>query len=231
VLSLASIGAAACGSDDPVTAPADSIESEPGAPEAPTSPPASEPGATAIPSSSVATAGSTTDAPGPTAPESTAPDPAGQPPIASTGGASTGAGSCTATLTGGIEASWKGVSGPGSVTSSYWMTEDQRAAYEATLGGAPQPLVLNCWSADQGHLVTLSASDETAMPFEPGTYVVGAVASTPDVLWITPADDETVIAEITSFDENGIAGTVAFEDPSVGGERVRVELEFDLPRS
>ena len=135
-------------------------------------------------------------------------------------------------MEGSITAEYDGTVGPGSVTSGYWLTPEQRASYEATLGGPPQPLVLNCGSVDGLRLVTIAGVDEASFPFATGDHPVDAVAFHEDVPgYVLPPDNEAVIARITAFDDTHVAGSVSFTDPSVNGSPVTVELTFDLPRA
>lgn len=144
--------------------------------------------------------------------------------------AETDAGTCHATIDGSVSAEWDGVGGPFAVTSSYWLSEGERASYEAALGGPPQALLLNCGTADGTHLVTLSADEEALFAFAAGPHEVGAIALHPDALYIQPDESVPVVAQIDVFDETRIAGSATFEDPSVNGEPVTVFVEFDYAR-
>lgn len=207
VLTLA-VSAGACGGSESTAAPvADSTASVPGA-AAPTPTP---------------------DRSAPPAPEGTAP--IGTVAAAPDAGPS-GVGSCSVTMTGSVTAQYEGGIDVGAVTSGYWLSDEERASYEATLGGPPQPLLLNCGTADGLNLVTISANDEADLSFGPGQYEINAVAFHPDVMgYILPPEGEPVTATITAFDDQHVAGSVSFTDPSTNGAPVTVELTFDFPRT
>lgn len=159
----------------------------------------------------------------------------------------TSMGTCQVDVTGDVETSFSAGGGVMAVNTEYWLTPEQKEMF-----GDGFYFIINCSEDNNDYFGLLAGSNGNAdtVPYGPATYTLepsdalfgGAGENSPLTIMLTFEGDEGVwgvaepgTVEITSFDDEHIAGTVSFAaqdnlaDMAGTPERnIQVEVSFDF---